>query len=36
MTDNLQDLVEKVRPYLRQYLLDMGVEIIAKGSTDFF
>lgn len=36
MTDNLQDLIQKVRPYLRQYLVDNGVQIVSKGQTEFF
>lgn len=36
MSDNLQDLIQQVRPYLRQYLIDCGVNIVHKGQTDFF
>lgn len=36
MTNNLNDLISQVRPYLKQYLIDNGVEIVQKGQTDFF
>lgn len=36
MTENLESLINKGRPYLRQYLEDMGVSIIKKGHTEFF
>ena len=36
MSETLQELIDKVKPYLRQYLLDNGVEIVQKGQTDFF
>jgi replicative DNA helicase len=36
MTSNLNDLILKVRPYLRQYLLDNNVEIVSKGQVEFF
>ena len=36
MTETLQDLITKVKPYLRQYLLDHNVEIVRKGRTEFF
>lgn len=36
MTENLQELINKVKPYLRQYLVDSGVGITVKGNTEFF
>ncbi len=36
MTNNLNDLIEQVKPYLKQYLIDNGVEIVTKGQTEFF
>lgn len=36
MTETLQELITKVRPYLKQYLIDNGVDIIRKGGADFF
>lgn len=36
MTNSLQELIIKVKPYLRQYLVDNGVEIVSKGSAEFF
>jgi len=36
MSETLQELIEKVKPYLRQYLTDQGVDIVVKGQTDFF
>ncbi len=32
----LQDLIYKVKPYLRQYLTEHGVQIVTKGNTEFF
>jgi DNA primase len=36
MSETLQELIDKVKPYLRQYLTDNGVDIVQKGQTDFF
>ncbi len=36
MNSNLQDLIQKIKPYLRQYLIDNNVEIVTRGNTEFF
>ena len=36
MTESLSELIAKVKPYLRQYLVDNGIEIKKKGGADFF
>jgi len=36
MNNNLQELINLGKPYLRQYLIDNGVEIVKKGTVDFF
>lgn len=36
MKNNLQELINSGKPYLRQYLIDSGVQIVKKGTTEFF
>ena len=36
MSQTLEDIKQQLKPYLRQYLKDNGVEIIQKGHTDSF
>lgn len=36
MTQTLQELIQKVKPYLRQYITDNGIKIVTKGNTEFF
>lgn len=36
MSDNLKELIELGKPYLKQYLIDSGVVFTTKGSTEFF
>lgn len=36
MSSNLQELINQVKPYLRQYLIENGVQITKKGNTEFF
>lgn len=36
MSDNLKELIELGKPYLKQYLLDSGITFMKKGSTEFF
>lgn len=36
MAETLEELIEKAKPFLREYLEKKGVQIIKKGSRDFF
>lgn len=36
MTKSLYELIDLAKPFLRQYLIDNGVEIVRKGTNEFF
>lgn len=36
MNSDIRGLVDQVKPYLRQYLIDCGVQVVKKGNVEFF